>query len=132
MQTSLHNIEIQRTTKGTLPDVPFLQIKEKVLGKKYELSIAFISPSEMQAINKEHRNKDYATNVLSFPFSEKEGEILICLSVVRKEAKNFEMSYRDFIIKLLIHGMLHLKGYDHCEEMDSLENKYHTFFTKKV
>ncbi|MFT5280847.1 MAG: putative rRNA maturation factor [Flavobacteriaceae bacterium] len=130
MHVSLPSLEIVRTTKGTLPDVSFLDIKEKILGKKYELSIAFIGPKEMQAVNKFHREKDYATNVLSFPLSDSEGEILICLSVARKEAKDFEMSYTDFIVKLLIHGMLHLKGFDHCEEMDTLENKYHKKFTK--
>lgn len=60
-----HNLSVS-TTHGTLPEVPFLAIKEKVLGKKYELSIAFVSPAKAQAINIAQRGKDYIPNTLSF------------------------------------------------------------------
>lgn len=109
---------------GTIPSVPFLLIKEKILGKKYDLTVAFCSPSESQERNKEYRDKDYPTNILSFPLSKEEGEIYICLSTARRDAKKFDMSYEKFLYLLFIHGCLHLKGHDHGSTMEALENKY--------
>lgn len=119
----LHNLTLVRKN-GTLPDVPFLTIKEKILGKKYLLNIIFCSPTESQKQNLIYRNKDYPTNILSFPLSENEGEIYIPLGVVRNEAKKFAMSYQKFLHFLIIHGCLHLKGYDHSSTMEELEDKY--------
>jgi rRNA maturation RNase YbeY len=110
--------------RGPLPDLPFLPIKEKILGKKYDLTVAFCSPAESQARNKAYRGKDYPTNILSFPLSEKEGEICICLSVARRDAKNFELAYDKFLRLLFIHGCLHLKGHDHGSTMEKLEDAY--------
>lgn len=110
--------------KGNIPDVPFLAIKEKILGKKYLLNIIFCTPDESQKQNLIYRDKDYPTNILSFPLSENEGEIYIPLGVVRLEAKKFAMSYQKFLHFLIIHGCLHLKGYDHSSTMEELEDKY--------
>lgn len=117
------NLTVERKT-GMLPSVPFSLIKESLLGKSYNLSIAFISPRESQKLNRDYRKKDYAANILSFPLSKSEGEIYICLSIVRAGAKEFEMSYEKFLHLILIHGCLHLKGHDHGSTMEELENKY--------
>lgn len=109
--------------KGPLPNVPFLRIKEKILGKKYSLTIIFCSPKESQERNLAYRGKDYPTNILSFPLSEKEGEIYISLSIAKRDAKNFDMSPEKFLHLLVIHGALHLKGYDHGSTMEALEEK---------
>jgi hypothetical protein len=60
---------------GELPLVPFADIKNTLLGKKYNLTIIFCSPKESQDRNRTYRDKDYPTNILSFPLDEKEGEI---------------------------------------------------------
>jgi probable rRNA maturation factor len=52
------------------------------------------------------------------------GEIILCPSVIKKEAKNFDRTFPQFLGFLVIHGMLHLKGYDHGKEMEKLEKKY--------
>ena len=109
---------------GTIPSLPFLPIKEKILGKTYDLTISFCTPKESQEKNKTYRDKDYPTNILSFPLSEKEGEIYISLSTARRDAKKFEMSYEKFLHLLLVHGCLHLKGHEHSSTMEALENKY--------
>lgn len=106
---------------GTLPSLPFLSIKEKLLGKSYDLTVVFCTPKESQERNRVYRNKDYATNILSFPLSEKEGEIYISLATARRDAKKFDMSYEKFLHLLLIHGFLHLKGHDHGSTMERLE-----------
>jgi probable rRNA maturation factor len=108
--------------QGPLPNVPFLLIKEKLLGKKYNLTIVFCTPKESQEKNKQYRNKDYPTNILSFPLDETEGEIYISLSTARKDAKKFELSYQKFLHLLFIHGCLHLKGHDHGSTMERLED----------
>lgn len=110
--------------KGDIPTAPYLAMKEKILGKKYDLTIVFCTPQESKERNGTYRDKDYATNILSFPLSDTEGEIYISLSVVRKGAKEFDMSYPKFLHLLLAHGMLHLKGMDHGSTMEKLEDTY--------
>jgi rRNA maturation RNase YbeY len=114
---------------GTLPAIPFLSIKEKLLGKKYNLTVIFCTPKESQERNRMYRDKDYPTNILSFPLSENEGEIYISLSTARKDAKKFDMGYEKFLHLLLVHGCLHLKGHEHGSTMETLEEKHlATFF----
>ncbi len=126
--SELHNLTVIRKN-GTIPNVPFLSIKEKILGKNYSLTIIFCTPKESQEKNKLYRNKDYPTNILSFPLSKEEGEIYISLSTARHDASTFEMSYLEFLHLLTIHGVLHLKGYDHGSTMDALEDKHlNTFY----
>jgi len=113
--------------KGTLPSVPFLAIKEAVLGKKYELSVRFVAPQTAQQLNITHRQKDYVPNTLSFSLSETSGEIVMCRSAIRKEFKKFNMTHRDYLVFLLIHSSLHLLGMDHGDIMERKE----LFFLKK-
>ncbi len=117
------------STKGTLPRVPFLAIKEKILGKKYELSIRFVAPAEAQALNQAHRGKDYIPNTLSFPLSETSGEIILCRSAMRREYKSFDMDYDTYLIFIVIHSMLHLKGYEHGSTMERKERDLLALFT---
>lgn len=109
---------------GMLPRIPFSEIKNALLGKKYVLSINFIGPKEAKDLNVSYRQKDYTPNILSFPLSESEGEIYICLSIVRNGAKEFGLSYAAFLHLVIIHGCLHLKGHDHSSTMEELEGKY--------
>ncbi len=123
----LHNLTVIRKN-GTLPEIPYLAIKEKLLGKKYALTVIFCTPKESQERNRTYRDKDYPTNILSFPLDEQEGEIYISLSTARRDAKKFEMSYNKFLHLLFVHGCLHLKGHDHGSTMEGLEQKYLTTF----
>ena len=109
--------------KGALPDVPFLRIKETLLGKAYDLTITFCTPLESQKYNKDYRKKNYPTNILSFPLSKTEGEVYICLSIARLDATKFQMSYIKFLHLLIIHGVLHLKGHAHGSTMEQLEEQ---------
>ena len=111
-------------TKGKIPNLPFSSIKEDILGKKYCLSLAFIGKENMRKLNNKYRNKNEATNILSFPLSKTEGEILICPEVVKKEIKKFGKTYPQLLQFLVIHGMLHLKGMEHSSRMEIAEEKY--------
>lgn len=132
MRIDTETISVARSTKGKLPSLPFVDISTAILGKKFELSIVFITENQSQNLNNIHRQKNYPTNVLSFPLSDTSGEIYICLKKVRSEAKDFDKTYIDFLLHIVIHGMLHVKGFDHGEAMDKLEEKYIKRFTKLI
>ena len=94
--------------------LPYAKIKDDVLGKKYELSLAFLLPKEMRAVTKKYKKKDHVSNVLSFPLSKTSGEILIC----KEAAAPYSVGY------LFIHGLCHLKGYKHSATMERIERRY--------
>lgn len=113
--------------KGLIDKALFSQIKKikkEILQQDYDLAVNFISPKIAQELNIKYRKKDYIPNILSFPLSKSEGEIFICLSVAKKEAKKFSLTYEKFLNLLLIHGCLHLSGLDHGDKMEKLEEKY--------
>ena len=122
------NISIINKTKGRLPSLPFADMQNKILGKNYDLSISFVGSTDSQRINFLYRKKNYPTNVLSFSLSKNSGELVLCPKKVRLDAKNFEMDYENFTSFLLIHGMLHLKGFDHGSTMEKQEAKYKKLF----
>lgn len=118
------NFAIQNLTKGKLPRLPFVDIKEAVIGAEYELSLVFVGKQRSTTLNKKYRNKETPANVLSFPLEENVGEIIITPEVAKRQAKDFDMTYPHFIGKLLIHGLLHLKGHSHGATMDRLEQTH--------
>ena len=99
------------------------------MGSQYELSVVFCGEHVMRRINREHRGKDYATNILSFPLSDQSGEIFICQNVCRRQHTEHERSYTNFIAMLFVHGLVHLKGHDHGATMSRLETRYRKMFS---
>ena len=103
--------------------------------RDFELTIRIVEVSESQALNLQYREKDKPTNVLSFPFEVPEGieldllgDLVICAYIVSEEAKDQNKKHHDHWAHMVIHGCLHLLGYDHiddCEadEMEALEAK---------
>ena len=112
------------TTKNYPKEIPYETIKNDILGKRYSLSLTFVGKSRARKINQATRKKDYSPNVLSFPLDTNCGEIVLCPEVARTEAKDFRMSKDGYIAFLFIHGLLHLKGYDHGDTMEKLERRY--------
>lgn len=100
------------------------KIKNDILGKKYSLSIAYVSEKKSRELNKRYRNIDKPTNVLSFALYKDAGEIILCKSVIRKELKKFDRTFEQLLGFLVIHGMLHLKGMTHGPKMEKAEKKY--------
>lgn len=121
------------------PAAEFLQKKEDQPFPKMptELSLVFTNDAAIREINAEWRDKDKATNVLSFPAYPLEpggmpgpmlGDIVIAHETVAREALDLEKSFEDHLTHLLVHGFLHLFGYDHietdeAEEMEGLETR---------
>ena len=80
------------------------------------VTVRFVEAIEGRALNAEYRNRDYATNVLTFVYddeSPRAGDIVLCAPVVRKEADEQGKSLAAHYAHLVIHGMLHLQGFDH-------------------
>lgn len=81
-----------------------------------EVTVRFVDPEEGQALNRDYRGKDYATNVLSFPYEAGDrvvGDLVICKAVVAREAGEQGKALEAHYAHLIVHGMLHLQGYDH-------------------
>jgi len=106
------------------PKHDYQDIKEAVLGKRYNLSLVFIGKTRAGTLNQEYRNKTYNPNVLSFPLTEQSGEIFICPDVAQSEARDYGLSVNGYSAFLFIHGCLHLKGLAHGDTMDTQEQKY--------
>ena len=89
--------------------------------KAVPLSIAFVSEKEMRALNKTWRGKDKVTDVLSFGDVRNgdAGEIILSFEQAARQAKEMGHSTRDEIVFLLVHGVLHLYGYDHLKPTDA-------------
>ena len=102
----------------------FSAIKNDILGKNYSLSIAFVDEKKSKELNKRYRNKNKATNILSFPLHKNMGEIILCSEVIKKEAKKFGKTFDQFLGFLVIHGMLHLDGMEHSSRMEEREKFY--------
>ena len=114
------SFSIFNNTHKSVPKVPFEKIKNKVLGKRYELSLVFVGNKLSRRLNRVYRDKDKSTNVLSFPITKSSpacagmGEIFINLS----HSKLFGPA------RLFIHGLLHLKGMRHGDRMEGTEAKF--------
>lgn len=129
--SELSSFSITNKIKGTPTPVgvPFILIKNEILGEKYDLSLSLLSSSKQKQINLKYRNKNETTNILSFPFSIDSGEITIDPIKVRKDAHLFNMTYTQFFKYLFIHGCLHLKGFEHSSTMEKQEKKYLKIFS---
>jgi probable rRNA maturation factor len=97
-------------------------------GGRVEVNIALFGTRDARRLNRDWRGKDYATNVLSFPYAREPGEtsallgdLAICPAVVAREAREQGKPVRDHFAHLTVHGVLHLLGYDHENERDAIE-----------
>lgn len=99
-----------------------------------ELTIRLVDAEEGRTLNREYRGKDYATNVLTFAYSDGEAEddgvtradIVLCTDVLQREAAEQKKSVEAHAAHLVVHGVLHAQGYDHetdeeAAEMEQLE-----------
>jgi len=119
---------LENTTQAVLPSVDFHAMKNEILGKDYQLSLVFVPASKMSTLNLTYRDRKCATDILSFPLTENEGEIYICPSEARKESVKFDRTYANFLAFLFIHGCTHLKGFDHGGTMEGHELRFRKLF----
>lgn len=96
--------------------------------KNAEVTVVLASDAFVRKLNMAYRGKDKPTNVLSFPSDAHMGDIILARQTILREAKEQGKKPRDHSIHLIVHGMLHLQGYDHetpndAEKMEALEIK---------
>ena len=124
------SLSIKNQTKKVIPSLDFKWFKEIVLGNDYELSLVFIGNTLSRKLNSTLRGKDKPTNILSFPLSKKDGEIFMNPAVIEKENKKAGDNYKEYFAYVLIHGLLHLKGFDHSSKMEREESRIMKKFLK--
>lgn len=107
--------------------------EQELKGKNLYVNIILTNPENIHKMNKEYRNIDRPTDVLSFPMFEKEelenlnnenydvlGDIVISIEKVKEQAIEYEHSFERELSYMVVHGFCHLIGYDHIEESDKI------------
>lgn len=100
-----------------------------------QITLRFVDAEEGRALNRDYRAKDYATNVLTFAYTEDEdseitqADIILCTDVLLREAAEQKKTLEFHAAHLVIHGVLHAQGYDHeseeeADEMEALEIEF--------
>ncbi|MDT0709542.1 rRNA maturation RNase YbeY [Mammaliicoccus sciuri] len=124
---------IDEDTKNQIESLLTFAAKKENITEEAELSISFVNEEEIQAINRDYRDKDKVTDVISFSLEEDEpeiegldmprvlGDIIICLEVAKEQAESYNHSLSRELGFLALHGFLHLLGYDHMTEEDEKE-----------
>jgi probable rRNA maturation factor len=95
-----------------------------------EITVRLVAESEARRLNRDYRGKDYATNVLTFVYEDGPcltGDIVLCAPVIAREAREQRKALAAHYAHLVVHGALHLQGYDHeakedARQMEALES----------
>ena len=132
-------LQINNLVKFKFSKKSFSTVAKKVLSgenrSKETVSLAFVGKEEIRKINKKFRHKNSPTDVLSFEIKEGNllGELVICPAVVGENAKKYGVSEEYEMMKIFIHGVLHLCGYDHersKQEAEAMERKQEKYLSK--
>ncbi len=112
--------------------------------KEAEISVHFVGDKRMRTLNRTYRNKDKTTDVLAFAMQEGDafdnkdwGDIFISIPQIKKQAKENKIKFEEELVRMLVHGILHLAGYDHIKKRDAkvmlpLQEKLLAKFVKDV
>ena len=104
-------------------------VKAALMGPA-ELTIRFVDAEEGRTLNREYREKDYATNVLTFAYNEGDelaadeavqADIILCTDVLERESTEQGKTVEEHTAHLIVHGVLHAQGYDHLEDEEAIE-----------
>jgi len=130
-------IEVNNLTASSI-DKKFLKgVAKTVLKgenkKETMLSVVLVGEGRMKELNKKYRGKNKATDILSF--GEGLNEIVICYSEVKKNAKRYNSTFKKELTQVLIHGILHLLGYEHGKsekEAKKMEKKQEYYLSQII
>ncbi|HET8875720.1 MAG TPA: rRNA maturation RNase YbeY [Casimicrobiaceae bacterium] len=118
------SLAIQSTVESA--DIPKRAALARIAGAALEhdadVTFRFVDGREGRALNRRYRGRDYATNVLTFVYDDGvslTGDIVLCAPVIAREAREQRKTLRAHYAHLVIHGMLHLQGYDHERDGDA-------------
>ena len=96
----------------------------RALTRDAAMTLRFVGNAEGRRLNREFRGRDYATNVLTFVYESGDtkplsGDLVLCVPVLKREAREQRKTFREHCAHLVIHGALHLQGYDHASGKDA-------------
>jgi rRNA maturation RNase YbeY len=136
-ETSLTNL-VSQDELSTL--VSFIQSEEKCSFESIEY--VFVSEEKIVEINRDYLKKDYVTDIITFrvddiddekPYSGIEGSICICLARVYEQAEEFKASEKQELMRVCVHGLLHLSGYEDADEKEKkLMREKEDYYLKKM
>jgi probable rRNA maturation factor len=108
--------------RALLPRHRVLRWMRAALQGPAEIAVRIVAAEEAQALNRDYRQKDYATNVLTFDYEQEPvvlADLVLCAEVVAREAAEQSIDIAAHYAHLLVHGTLHAQGYDHEDEADA-------------
>ena len=134
----MFHLEVQNASSADIPSMEWLTLSARsaYAGEREASAVLrIVDESEAQDLNRDYREKDYATNILSFPSDYSEipegfldeaelgylGDLVVCADVVLQESTIQKKTVDHHWAHLVIHGMLHLQGYDHINDEDASE-----------
>lgn len=116
-----HNFSIVKEASGPILRAnAWRALKERIVGKRYGVSVVWIGATRMRSLNRMYRAMPQATNVLAFPLTRDYGEIFLCASRIRHEAAAWGRTTAQHASAIFIHALLHLKGMDHTRKQDRM------------
>ena len=133
MKIFLNNFEESgsKITKNQVAKILNQVVEEAGFKKEYfdnkELSISCVSEEESKTLNKKYRGKNKSTNVLSFSLDKNLtkdsliGDIILCIEIIKKEAKEYSKDFENRLKHMIIHGFLHLLNFNHDEKHERLK-----------
>jgi probable rRNA maturation factor len=110
------------TDRAALPRHKVIRWIRAALDAPGEITVRIVSAEEGQALNSDYRQRDYATNVLTFDYSHAPvvvADLVLCAPVVQREAKQQRRTLEAHYAHLLVHGTLHAQGHDHEDEAEA-------------
>lgn len=108
--------------RAALPRHKVIRWIRHALQDDAEITVRIVGAEEGQALNRDYRQKDYATNVLTFDYTQEPivtADLVLCAPVVAAEAKEQGKTLEEHYAHLLVHGTLHAQGWDHDEDEDA-------------
>ena len=108
--------------RAALPRHKIIKWIRSALQTDAEITVRIVDEAEGQALNRDYRKKDYATNVLTFDYTQEPvvtADLVLCAPVVAQEAKEQGKTLQAHYAHLLVHGALHAQGWDHDEDEDA-------------
>ena len=111
------SVVVQATVAGA--PSPALLRRYARAASRADITLRIVGAAEAKKLNRRYRAKNYATNVLSFPYGNGSGDVILCHTVIEKESRQQHKSLRAHYAHLVVHGVLHLRGFDHLRKSDA-------------
>ena len=121
--------DIPKSIFKDFEDASKIILEMENINDEVEISVSFVKDEEIKKLNRDYRDKDKVTDVLSFPTEMNYhiegipvilGDVVICLNRAKEQAEEFGHSFERELVYLFVHSMFHLLGYDHIDEDDKV------------